>query len=83
MNSNELKELMELSMFDLSTAYKKEINDGFIKTIWLEDGGWDHVGMSDCNKRVSLQTGGNAIIEFSNGKRILITNSEWCSINFI
>jgi hypothetical protein len=83
MNSKILKELMESEMFDLSTAYRKDINDGFINTIWLEDAGWDHVGVSDDNKEIDLQTAGNALIEFSNGKRILITNSEWCSINFI
>jgi len=73
----------ELPIFDLSTAYKKEINDGFINTIWLEDGGWDNPNVSDDNKEINLQTAGNAIIKFANGKRILITNSEWCSLYII
>jgi hypothetical protein len=74
----------ELPIFDLSTAYKKEINNGFINTIWLEDDNWDStLGVSDDNTEVSLQTAGKALIEFANGKRILITNSEWCSLYII
>lgn len=71
----------ELEHFDFSNTYKREINDGFISRIWLEDGNWDPtVGISDDNKEVTLQTTGNAVIEFANGKRILIKNSEWCSL---
>lgn len=71
----------ELEDFDFSNTYKKEINDGFISRIWLEDEDWDStVGISDDNKEVTLQTAGDAVIEFSNGKRILIRNSEWCSL---
>jgi hypothetical protein len=82
MISNKLIEIDE--DFDLQKAYKKEINDGFINTIWLEDENWDYtVGVSDDNTKVSLQTGGKALIQFANGKHILITNSEWCSFYII
>lgn len=71
----------ELEDFDFSNTYKKDINDGFINRIWLEDEDWDStVGVSDDNKEVTLQTAGDAVIEFANGKRILIRNSEWCSL---
>ena len=82
MITNKLIEIDE--DFDLQKAYKKQINDGFINTIWLEDGNWDStLGVSDDNTEVSLQTAGKALIEFDNGKRILITNSEWCSLYII
>jgi hypothetical protein len=79
------KKLLEIDEdFDLQKAYKKEINDGFINTVWLEDENWDYaVGVSDDNTKVSLQTAGKALIEFANGKHILITNSEWCSLYII
>lgn len=69
--------------FDLDKAYKKEINDGFIKCIWLEDENWDELSVSDDNTEASLQTAGKALIEFANGKHLLITNSEWCHLYFI
>jgi hypothetical protein len=69
--------------FDLEKAYKKEINDGFINTIWLEDDNWDGLGVSDDNTEASLQTAGKALIQFANGKHLLITNSEWCKLYFI
>jgi hypothetical protein len=82
MISNKLIEIDE--DFDLQKAYKKEINDGFINTIWLEnDNGWCDFGVSDDNTKVSLQTAGKALIQFANGKHILITNSEWCSFYII
>jgi hypothetical protein len=79
------KKLLEIDEdFDLQKAYKKEINDGFINTVWLEDENWDSsVGVSDDNTKVSLQTAGKALIEFANGKHILIKNSEWCSFYII
>jgi hypothetical protein len=79
------KKLLEIDEdFDLQKAYKKEINDGFINTVWLEDENWDYaVGVSDDNTKVSLQTAGKALIEFANGKHILIKNSEWCSFYII
>jgi hypothetical protein len=61
MISNKLIEIDE--DFDLHKAYKKKINDGFINTIWLEDGNWDStLGVSDDNTDVSLQTAGKALI---------------------
>jgi hypothetical protein len=75
------KLIERLEDFDLTKAYKKEINDGFIKCIWLEDDNWDStLGVSDDNTEVSLQTAGKAIIQFANGKHILVDNSEWCSL---
>ena len=70
--------------FDFEKAYKKEINDGFIKCIYLQDDNWDStVGVSDDNTDATLQTAGNALIEFTNGKHIFIKNSEWCHLYFI
>ena len=69
--------------FDLEKAYKKEINDGFINCIWLQDDKWDGLGVSDDNTEASLQTAGSALIQFANGKHLLITNSEWCKLYFI
>lgn len=82
MDSNTQIRLLE--SFDKEKAYKKEINDGFIKCIYLEDDNWDStVGVSEDNTDIGLQTAGNALIEFANGKHILVHNSEWCSLSII
>jgi hypothetical protein len=73
--------MITIEDFCFSGATEIIINDGFIKSIFLED--------TESKKKllysnsIEIETGGNALIEFVNGKKILITNSEWASINFV
>lgn len=60
-------------------ASKIKINDGCIICIWLED---SKIRNLDNENSVNLTDGRNALIEFSNGKKMIINNSEWCSLNW-
>jgi hypothetical protein len=66
--------------FDDSTTI--EINDGVINKIIVENKKTKGFVKME-NNTLELPTHGNAIIEFSNGKRMLVTNSEWCSFNWL
>lgn len=68
------------SYFNFNSASKIEINDGCIKCIWLE---YSNTTEFDNNKCVMLSDGNNAVIEFENGKKMLITNSEWSSLYWL
>jgi len=65
--------------FNYNGSSKVEINDGCINCIWLENSNTKDL---DNDKSVRLTDGHNALIEFSNGKKMIITNSEWCSLNW-
>ena len=67
----------ELENFDYTLASKVEINDGCIKCIWVENA--DKIGF-DSDGELVFSLGYGAVIEFQNGKKMLITNSEWGSI---
>ena len=69
---------MKNDEFNYRKASKVEINDGCIKCIWLEDSTITEI--KDEEEGLSLRTGKDAIIEFVNGKRVLITNSEWVNL---
>jgi len=69
--------MKEEDLFNYSNASKVEVNAGGIKCIWLEGSNIRKIDHDGC---VELETGEYAIIELENGKRILITNSEWASI---
>lgn len=66
--------------FNYHEASKIELNDGSINCIWLESSNTNEL---DIDNSVSLADGGYALIEFSNGKKMIITNSEWCSLNWL
>lgn len=72
--------MMEEDDFNYSRASKVEVNDGCIKCIWLED---SEITEFDSRNAVRLTDEGFALLEFENGKKMLITNSEWCSLNWI
>lgn len=63
--------------FCFTNASRVDINDGSIKCIWLED---SKTTKLDKDNGLQLQTGRGALIELSNGKKIIITNSEWCDL---
>ncbi|MDH4127118.1 MAG: hypothetical protein OEV44_00080 [Spirochaetota bacterium] len=66
--------------FNYLTASMIEINDGCIKCIWLEYSNTNEFDNEGC---VMLNNGDNALIEFENGKKMIITNSEWCSLKWL
>ncbi len=66
--------------FNYYGASKVEINDGCIKYVWLED---SDVTERDADNSLSLTDGSNALIEFANGKKMIVTNSEWGSLNWL
>lgn len=66
--------------FNYNGASKIEVNDGSINCIWLE---MSNITELDNENSIYLTDGGFALIEFSNGKKMIITNSEWCSLNWI
>lgn len=70
---------LDYSDFDFTGCKKIEVNDDFIKAIYLEDGYYDNKLIDNS---LNLPTGGSALIQFMCGKVILITNSEWGSLNF-
>ena len=65
--------------FDYSMASKIDVNNGCIKCIWLEDSQRSVL----YDNSVMFTDGCNALIEFENGGKIIITNSEGGSINFM
>lgn len=68
--------------FKFDDATTININDGCIKNITVENCKTkDFIKFK--NNTLQLPTHGNAILEFENGKKMLITNSEWCSLNWI
>lgn len=71
---------MTESDFNYEGAYKLEINDGSINCIWFENCLYKEL---DKNKSLYLTDGHDCLIEFSNGKKMVITNSEWCSLNWM
>lgn len=66
--------------FDYSKAYKVEINDGSINCIWFEEGGLQNMSEP---MELWLTDGHDALIEFSNGKKMIISNSEWCCLMWL
>ena len=66
--------------FNYKSASKIEINDGCVKCIWLEN---SNKFKLDSDNSVMLSDSSNALIEFENGKKMIITNSEWCSLNWV
>jgi len=85
----------ELPSFDFKNAIIIKVEDSkinfpfikkfrrCIKQIYVE---WNHRGEIpefDEDGTLELDTGGSAIIEFTNGKKLLILNSEWCSLNWL
>ena len=66
--------------FDKNGASKIDINDGCVKCIWLENSETEKL---DKDNGLWLTDGYNALIELENGKMMVISNSEWGSINFI
>jgi len=66
--------------FNYYSASKIEINDGCVKCIWLENSKTTSFDDEDC---AMLSDGHNALIEFENGKEMIITNSERCSLIYI
>jgi hypothetical protein len=68
--------------FNYNSAKQIQINDGFIKCVWLEYITEPYSSTPKDNE-VSLYDGCGALIEFENGRKILITNSEWCSLKII
>ena len=66
--------------FNYKAASKIEKNDGCVKCIWFEH---SEITKFDDGGCAMLSDGENALIEFENGKRMIITNSEWCSLNWI
>ena len=71
---------MRESDFNYNNACKVIINDGSIKCIWFENCQAQEI---DEDNSLSLSDGECALIEFTNGKKMLITNSEWCSLNWV
>lgn len=70
--------------FDKTSAQEIVINDGLIKSIWLECTTFDSKSEGfDSDGVLELFTGENALIEFVNGKNLLITNSEWSFLSFL
>ena len=72
---------MTTDNFNFDGAITVPVNDGLIKCILVERSECEDVSVED--NSLSLPTASNAIIEFENGKKMLITNSEWCSLNWL
>lgn len=70
---------MTLNDFNFNNASLKKVSDGCIDQIWLEDSEQTEI-KDNC---ITLNDGSNALIEFTNGRKMIITNSEWSSMNFI
>lgn len=69
----------ERESFNFESASKIEVNDGFIKCIWLQNVEYMRTPERK-DEWVDLAVGGDAVIEFENGKKMYISNSEWCSV---
>lgn len=74
--------------FDYGNACKVEINDGSIKCIWYDE----CLTTEDLERKCKEITdegfsiempGQNALIEFTNGKKMIVNHSEWCFLYFI
>ena len=65
--------------FDFTNASKIFVNDGCIKCIYVENS--DVPNIKD--NYLHLEDQGSALIEFENGKKMIITNSEWASLHWI
>lgn len=66
--------------FNYDKSFKIDINDGCIRHILVEDGNSDVI---DKEGNILLPTACGAIIEFYNGKKMWVTNSEWVSLVFL
>ncbi len=70
-------------IFHKPNATEIEINDGCIKSIWVEDfPKGKNIEEMNGNIPIQLSTGCDALIEFENGKAMLISSSEWCSLDY-
>lgn len=74
--------MITISDFDMTNCKEIKIEDGFIKSIFAEKCRSFKDAELEGNT-IELTTGCNAMIEFINGYKILITNSEWGSITII
>ncbi len=70
---------MSRNTFNKEHASEVVINDGCIKSIWLEHSVKTKLDGYD---QIDLETGSWAMIEFCNGKSMIITNSEWSSLQY-
>lgn len=75
-----MSRITEAEDFNYKASSKIEINDGCVKCIWLE---YSKINKFDNEGCAVLSDGYNALIEFENGKKMIITNSEWCSLNWL
>jgi len=66
--------------FNLKDASEIKVNDGCIKSIYLQNSKETEF---DKDGSVNLSTGDNALIEFVNGKRLMINQSEWASLHWM
>ncbi|HUW07836.1 MAG TPA: hypothetical protein VMW01_16440 [Williamwhitmania sp.] len=72
--------ITEKEDFNYTRAAKIDVSDGCVKCIWLERSKETEF---DNENSVRLTDGENALIEFENGKKMIITNSEWASLNWL
>jgi hypothetical protein len=79
---------MTESDFDYENALNFEINDGCIKCIWFEECSdlerleREYKNITEYGFCINFP-GLNALIEFTNGKKMIISQSEWCTLYFI
>ena len=66
--------------FEYGGASRIDIRDGCIDCIWLEDS-TDTTIRNDGS--IILTDGCNAMIKLENGVKMLVTNSEWASLNWV
>lgn len=64
--------------FNYTEAGEIKINDGLIKSIFIEG---NKSPTMDSDGEIELTTGGDACIEFENGKKLYFSTSEWGQIN--
>lgn len=69
-----------LNSFDKTNASEVKVNDGCIKSIWLEN---SETTEFDADGDLTLNDGDNALIEFENSKSMMVFNSEWCTLNYL
>ena len=72
--------ISEKEDFDYTRASKIDVSDGCVKCVWLEE---SKTTKLDEDNNVMLTDGYNALIEFENGRKMIITNSEWVSLNWL
>ena len=75
-----MSKITEKEDFSYNGASKVEINDGCIRCVWLE---CSKDTTLDEDDSLILSTGCSALIEFENGKKMIVTNSEWASLNWL